>query len=59
MCTSTDWRGQAISFLQRRTNATPDVIEHFVELGWEPEDTAEENLDRFEVYRSEFDRAFS
>mgnify|MGYP001320174151 CR=1 FL=1 len=59
MSTSTDWRGQAIHFLQRRTDALCDVIEHFVDFGWEPDDSPEENLERFELYRSEFAGAFS
>lgn len=56
---STDWREQAVRFLQRRTDAMRDVIEHFVEIGWEPDDSPEENLDRFELYRAEFAGAFS
>ena len=59
MCTSKDWRGQAVRFLQCRTDAMCDVIEHFVELGWDPDDSPEENLDRFELYRAEFAGAFT
>lgn len=59
MRTSTDWRGQAVRFLQRRTDAMRDVIEHFVDLGWDPNDPPEENLDRFELYRAEFAGAFT
>lgn len=59
-CTDcTNWRDQAINYLLRHTQATRQIIEHFVNLHWLEDATDEENLDQFEIYNSDIMAVFS